>query len=230
MKALVDEQVKCTNATAAEASAELLSCLPSSPVTQALSEDVQSLMCQFLDVSGTYAESSVHLLLCTMCSFYGIRYAGFEAVDASISVVTATSCPRFHADHVELRCLCTYFGEGTYYVPNAAVDRRKWMRALGIQDTNGFGVKSERFIQQASEWDVVILKGNAFPGNEGQLCVNIGKPCLYISSFLKRSCRCLGRKASHIHLAADEQSTISTIASSAMCVHNCLQHHAHLMM
>ena len=42
------------------------------------------------------------------------------------------------------------------------------MRALGIEDTNGFGVKSERHIQQATEWDVVVLKGNAFPGNEGE--------------------------------------------------------------
>ena len=42
------------------------------------------------------------------------------------------------------------------------------MRALGIRDTNGFGVKSERHIQQATEWDVVVLKGNAFAGNEGE--------------------------------------------------------------
>lgn len=95
-------------------------------------------------------------------------FAGFEAVDATLSVITSTSCPRFHADHVELRCLCTYSGEGTYFVPNVAVDRRKWMRALGLQDTNGFGVKSERHIQQAGEWDVMILKGNAFPGMEGE--------------------------------------------------------------
>lgn len=113
-------------------------------------------------MSGAYTVAAVHARL------DAIWYAGFEAIDASISVVTATSCPRFHADHVELRCLCTYFGEGTFYVPNAAVDRRKWLRALEIQDTNGFGVKSERFIQQAREWDVVVLKGNAFPGNEGQ--------------------------------------------------------------
>ncbi|KAL3139461.1 hypothetical protein ABBQ38_003791 [Trebouxia sp. C0009 RCD-2024] len=41
------------------------------------------------------------------------------------------------------------------------------MRALGIHDTNGFGVKSERDTHQAGEWDIVVLKGNAFPGNEG---------------------------------------------------------------
>ena len=94
--------------------------------------------------------------------------AGFEAIDASLSVITSTSCPRFHADHVQLRCLCTYIGEGTYFVPNKAVNRHNWIRALGICDTNGFGVKSATSVQQATEWDVVILKGEAFPGNQGK--------------------------------------------------------------
>lgn len=94
--------------------------------------------------------------------------AGFEAIDATLSVITSTSCPRFHADHVQLRCLCTYVGEGTYFVPNKAVNRHNWMRALGIRDTNGFGVKSATSVQQATEWDVVLLKGEAFPGNQGK--------------------------------------------------------------
>ena len=94
-------------------------------------------------------------------------FAGFEAVDAALSIITQTSCPRFHADHVELRCLCTYAGEGTFFVPNQAVDRRMWMRALGIQDTKGFGLKTEKAVQQASEWDLLILKGNAYAGNSG---------------------------------------------------------------
>ena len=42
------------------------------------------------------------------------------------------------------------------------------MRALGIRDTNGFGVKSATSVQQATEWDVVLLKGEAFPGNQGK--------------------------------------------------------------
>ena len=41
------------------------------------------------------------------------------------------------------------------------------MRVLGIQDTNGFGVKAQHLVQQAKAWDIVILKGNAFPGNAG---------------------------------------------------------------
>ena len=124
---------------------------------------ISSWKCQVLtQLLSYYSASFVTIYLINM------YIAGFEAIDASLSVITSTSCPRFHADHVELRCLCTYSGEGTYFVPNAAVDRRRWMRALGIHDTNGFGVKSERHIHQAAEWDIVVLKGNAFPGNEGE--------------------------------------------------------------
>lgn len=50
------------------------------------------------------------------------------------------------------------------------------MRALGIHNTNGFGVKSERDIHQAGEWDIVVLKGNAFPGNEGEKIWNANLP------------------------------------------------------
>lgn len=122
---------------------QLLSYLPDHQLSQMLCADMQSIIHEFANLSG------------------------FEAIDAALSVIISTSCPRFHADHVQLRCLCTYIGEGTYFVPNKAVNRHNWMRALGIRDTNGFGVKSATSVQQASEWDVVLLKGEAFPGNQG---------------------------------------------------------------
>lgn len=54
------------------------------------------------------------------------------------------------------------------------------MRALGIHDTNGFGVKSERDTHQAGEWDIVVLKGNAFPGNEGEKIQNANYLHVYL--------------------------------------------------
>ena len=57
------------------------------------------------------------------------------------------------------------------------------MRALGFQDTNGFGVKSDRAIQQAQEWDVVVLKGNAFPGNEGEQHASTDKTYLALLEY-----------------------------------------------
>lgn len=140
-----DAQATCTNHpdSVQEAVQQLLSYLPCGPTVTALSTDMQSVIQEFLNISGS------------------------ETVHASLSIITCTPCPRFHADHVELRCLCTYVGEGTYFVPNKAVNRHKWMHALGIHDTNGFAVKTATSIQQASEWDVLVLKGEAFAGNQG---------------------------------------------------------------
>ena len=164
--------------SAAEA---LLSYFPSNLHTKILLADIQQVIQQFLDVSGTVCQT-IDLMASKSCTQFGVKLnvslAGFEAIDASLSVITTTSCPRFHADHVQLRCLCTYLGPGTYFVPNKAVNRRQWMRALGIQNTNGFGVKSQSSVQQASAWDIVILKGNSFPGNQGTVsCLSIPKLC-----------------------------------------------------
>ena len=35
-----------------------------------------------------------------------------------LEVIADTPCPRWHADHVGLRCLCTYIGEGTWWIEN----------------------------------------------------------------------------------------------------------------
>jgi len=40
---------------------------------------------------------------------------------AKLEVITRQSCPRFHADSVGVRCLCTYEGPGTWVVANRCV-------------------------------------------------------------------------------------------------------------
>lgn len=37
---------------------------------------------------------------------------------AKLELITAQPCPRWHADTVGIRCLCTYEGAVTLYVPN----------------------------------------------------------------------------------------------------------------
>lgn len=39
-------------------------------------------------------------------------------VHAKLEVLAGTPCPRWHADHVTARLLCTYTGPGTWFVPN----------------------------------------------------------------------------------------------------------------
>ena len=43
-----------------------------------------------------------------------------------------------------------------------------WLRALGIADTGGFHVTSQSQVRQASEWDLLLLKGGAWEGNAGE--------------------------------------------------------------
>lgn len=45
-------------------------------------------------------------------------------VTAKLELVAQQSCPRFHADTVGMRCLCTYAGPGTQFVANRHVRRR----------------------------------------------------------------------------------------------------------
>ncbi len=45
-----------------------------------------------------------------------VHCAGVEQVRCSLQLVTSTSCPKFHADFVTLRALCTYAGPGTMFV------------------------------------------------------------------------------------------------------------------
>ena len=43
-----------------------------------------------------------------------------------------------------------------------------WLRALGVADTGGFHVTDQRQVRQASEWDLLFLKGGAWEGNAGE--------------------------------------------------------------
>jgi hypothetical protein len=47
-----------------------------------------------------------------------------SALRARLEVITKQSCPRWHADSVGARCLVTYTGPGTLFVPNRCVAGR----------------------------------------------------------------------------------------------------------
>ena len=40
--------------------------------------------------------------------------AGYSEVEASLELIKGVTCPRFHADSVEVRCLCTLCGPGAW--------------------------------------------------------------------------------------------------------------------
>jgi hypothetical protein len=78
---------------------------------------------------------------------------GCPSVGLRLEVTSQAMCPRFHTDRVGLRLLCTYRGPGTEWIDPAHADPA---HAIARND-----------IQRAAPFDVVLLKGEAWPGNAG---------------------------------------------------------------
>jgi len=96
-----------------------------------------------------------------------------ENHDVTLRLVTTDTddCRRFHVDHTNMRLLCTYRGLGTQWLPNEQVDR----------EAQGSGAPNENIIRfgQPSQFDpfwVGIMKGNDYPGNEGNGLVHRSPP------------------------------------------------------
>lgn len=89
-------------------------------------------------------------------------------IGARVSTATHPICPRFHTDQVTMRITCTYFGMGTQVAPNHSVERNGTALIHRIPDA----------IVQASTGDVVFLKGERWPGNQGNGAVHRSPPML----------------------------------------------------
>ncbi len=70
-----------------------------------------------------------------------------------LRVVKNDACTKFHLDGYDLRLFTTYYGPGTEWLPEKAVNRS----ALGKR--NELIVKSPELIQRMQTYDVAILKG-----------------------------------------------------------------------
>ncbi len=80
----------------------------------------------------------------------------------------APMCPRFHTDYVGVRLLTTYCGPGTEWLDEADVDRsRLGHRSGGLSDDRSGLLRPGAVVRQLPEAAVGLLKGEAWPGNEG---------------------------------------------------------------
>ena len=86
---------------------------------------------------------------------------GCESFGIRLHTLNEDMCPRFHVDRVGVRMLCTYAGPGTEWLMNENVDRTQ----LGPR---GQVLRPGSSIQQLQPFEVGLLKGEAFPGNEGR--------------------------------------------------------------
>jgi hypothetical protein len=98
---------------------------------------------------------------------------GAELIGVRLAQLDAPMCPRLHVDRVILRLVTTYLGEGTEYVASEHVDRA-WLghAAKGAPDEVSGVLRPGASIERAGQGHVVLLKGEAWRGNEGRGAVH----------------------------------------------------------
>lgn len=118
--------------------------LGASQVAAALSKDITQLVDMF-------------------CCLFDLKHAGLR-----LSALGRAMCPRFHVDRVPCRLVTTYRGVATQWLPHHLVDRSKL--GAGNQgkpdEQSGLFDKSDD-IQQLTQGDVALLKGELWEGNDG---------------------------------------------------------------
>ena len=70
-------------------------------------------------------------------------------------LATQRACQRYHIDHVPLRLLVTYYGKGTEWVPDSAVDRLAY--DSGMPNDKILTANNARKFLNA--WDIAIFRG-----------------------------------------------------------------------
>lgn len=96
------------------------------------------------------------------CCLFELKRVGLR-----LAILDSAMCPRFHVDRVPCRLVTTYKGVATQWLPHHLINRS----ALGVravknaQDQAGL-YQSQDDIQQLTEGDVALLKGELWPGNE----------------------------------------------------------------
>ena len=102
----------------------------------------------------------------SLCEMFAELVCADELMISLESPDDAT-CPRFHVDRVGIRMLVTYLGPGTELLSQDQVDR-KWLGEAGhglVDEESGLLLPGAQ-VQQVSAFDVVLLKGEAWPGAE----------------------------------------------------------------
>ncbi|MBK6697972.1 MAG: DUF1826 domain-containing protein [Myxococcales bacterium] len=115
-----------------------------------------------------YLTREAHFWVEVLAELTGCGLVGFRLVR-----LDAAMCPRFHVDKLTVRVVCAFAGNGTEYVAEHDVDRR-WLghAASGLDDEASGLLRTGARIRRAGTGDVVLLKGEAWPGNAGRGAVH----------------------------------------------------------
>ena len=91
---------------------------------------------------------------------------GCPAVGLRIERLTRAMCPLWHVDRTGIRLLCTWSGPGTQWLADPALDRASLPEGAMHRDPSG----------QAGPWDILLLKGSAWQGNQGLGAIHRSPP------------------------------------------------------
>jgi len=106
-----------------------------------------------------------------------VELTGCKSVGLRIAVMQSPMCPRLHVDLVTLRLVVTYLGPGTEFVSNHQVDRNQLGHKAGDRTDEESGLLlAPGCVQRAGRFDVVLLKGEAWPENKGFGAVHRSPP------------------------------------------------------
>jgi Protein of unknown function (DUF1826) len=111
-----------------------------------------------------------------LCDLY-FSLTDCATVHVQLAFVHTDKCRRFHVDNLGLRLLCTYSGPGTEWLPDAYAHRQAvYDCECPAHARNDALVKDPRQIKKVRTGDVVIMKGERFPGNAGAGIIHRSPP------------------------------------------------------
>ena len=85
---------------------------------------------------------------------------GAKRVGLRLRALEKAMCPRFHVDHVPVRLITTYAGQGSQWLKEGVMERRQ----LGQEHAEP---TNPSYIDQIKAGEVALLKGEKWQGNEG---------------------------------------------------------------
>ena len=119
----------------------------------------------------------IHKLVNMFCDLFDLKRVGLR-----LTSLKHAMCPRFHVDNVPCRLITTYQGIATEWLSHGNADRSKLgVGNKGKPDSQSGIYQDETDIQQLSQGDVALLKGEAWVGNEGKGLIH-RSPQLYDQS------------------------------------------------
>ena len=100
----------------------------------------------------------------------------------AVSLLRKTLCSKYHVDHVPLRVMCTYLGSGTEVLSERAslaislasdrLGRGAGDVAKALVGSAADASEKTRLKKQTRECELVLLKGEKWPGNAGRAIVH----------------------------------------------------------